>query len=60
MDAEPGWVTAVPGLSRDAMLKILGNGVVRRHGVLALRLLLTMAGQAVPAAREAAAGEYVA
>jgi DNA (cytosine-5)-methyltransferase 1 len=24
----PGWVTSVPGLSRNDMLKILGNGVV--------------------------------
>jgi DNA (cytosine-5)-methyltransferase 1 len=56
MDVSPGWVTAVPDLSRDAMLKILGNGVVPRHGALGLRLLAGRAGllepqplQAIPA-----------
>ena len=44
MDVPPGWVTAVPGLSRDAQLKILGNGVVPRHGALGLWLI---AGRAV-------------
>jgi DNA (cytosine-5)-methyltransferase 1 len=37
---EPGWVTGVPGLSRNQMLKALGNGVVPQQAALALRLLL--------------------
>jgi DNA (cytosine-5)-methyltransferase 1 len=28
MGVAPGWVTAVPGLSRNDQLKLLGNGVV--------------------------------
>lgn len=39
-----GWVTDVPGLSRNAQLKILGNGVVPQQAELALRLLLERAG----------------
>jgi DNA (cytosine-5)-methyltransferase 1 len=39
-----GWVTDVPGLSRNAMLKALGNGVVPQQAALALRLLLDRAG----------------
>ena len=35
-----GWVTAVPGLSRAAMLRILGNGVCPQQAAAALRLLL--------------------
>jgi DNA (cytosine-5)-methyltransferase 1 len=35
-----GWVTGVDGLSRNAQLKILGNGVVPRQAVLALLILL--------------------
>jgi DNA (cytosine-5)-methyltransferase 1 len=38
-----GWVTDVPGLSRNAMLKALGNGVVPAQAELALRLLLARA-----------------
>lgn len=34
-----GWVTDVPGLSRNAKLKILGNGVVPQQAALALRVL---------------------
>jgi DNA (cytosine-5)-methyltransferase 1 len=37
-----GWVTDVPGLSRNAMLKALGNGVVPAQAELALRLLLEL------------------
>lgn len=36
-----GWVTAVPGLSRNAQLKALGNGVVPQQAVLALAILLS-------------------
>lgn len=35
-----GWVTGVPGLSRNAQLKALGNGVVPQQAELALRFLL--------------------
>lgn len=40
MGLPAGWVTGVPGLSRNAQLKALGNGVVPQQGTLALRLLL--------------------
>ena len=40
MGLEPGHVTDVPDLSRNAMLKALGNGVVPQQAALALRLLL--------------------
>ncbi|MGW2043741.1 hypothetical protein ACWCPF_00960 [Streptomyces sp. NPDC001858] len=35
-----GHVTAVPGLSRTAQLKALGNGVVWPQAAAALRILL--------------------
>lgn len=35
-----GWVTDVPGLSRNAQLHALGNGVVPAQAAMALRLLL--------------------
>lgn len=35
-----GHVTAVPGVSRVAALKMLGNGIVPAQMALALRLLL--------------------
>jgi DNA (cytosine-5)-methyltransferase 1 len=47
-----GWVTDVPGLSRNAMLTALGNGVVPQQAAMALRLLLDRAGRL--AATEAA------
>lgn len=40
MGLPAGHVTDVPGLSRNAQLKALGNGVVPQQGALALRLLL--------------------
>jgi len=40
MGLPDGWVTDVPGLSRNAQLKALGNGVVPQQAALALRLLL--------------------
>lgn len=52
MGLPEGWVTGVPGLSRNAMLKALGNGVVPQQAALALTLLLAQAGFAE--AREAA------
>jgi DNA (cytosine-5)-methyltransferase 1 len=41
-----GWVTDVPGLSRNAQLKALGNGVVPQQAALAVRLLRECAGLA--------------
>lgn len=41
-----GHVTAVPGLSRKAMLKALGNGVISRQAAVALPLLAARAGVA--------------
>lgn len=38
---EPGWVTDVPGISRSAVLRILGNGVVPQQVSAALPWLLT-------------------
>jgi DNA (cytosine-5)-methyltransferase 1 len=40
MGLPPGWVTEVPGLSRNAQLKALGNGCVPQQVALALSLLL--------------------
>jgi DNA (cytosine-5)-methyltransferase 1 len=36
---EPGWVTDVPGLSRNDQLKALGNGVVRQQAAAAIRYI---------------------
>lgn len=44
MGLPAGWVTDVPGLSRNAQLKALGNGVVPAQAEMALRLLLERAG----------------
>jgi DNA (cytosine-5)-methyltransferase 1 len=44
MGLDSGWVTAVPGLSRTAQLKALGNGVVPQQGAAAVRLLADRAG----------------
>jgi DNA (cytosine-5)-methyltransferase 1 len=40
MGLPPGHVTAVPGLSRNEQLKMLGNGVVPQQAAFALRLLV--------------------
>ncbi|MEV1086155.1 hypothetical protein AB0I98_49545 [Streptomyces sp. NPDC050211] len=40
MGLDVGHVTAVPGLSRSAQLKALGNGVVPQQAFAALRFLL--------------------
>jgi DNA (cytosine-5)-methyltransferase 1 len=37
-----GWVTDVPGISRNDQLKICGNGVVPQQAAFALRLLLAV------------------
>jgi DNA (cytosine-5)-methyltransferase 1 len=44
MGLPDGWVTDVPGLSRNGQLKVLGNGVVPTQAAMALRLLLERAG----------------
>ncbi len=49
-----GWVTDVPGLSRNAQLKAIGDGVVPAQAAMALRLLLDRAGIAPLAAEEVA------
>ena len=41
MGLPTGWVTDVPGLTRNQMLKLLGNGVVPQQGAAALTALLT-------------------
>lgn len=41
MGLPAGWVTGVPGLSRNDQLKLLGNGVVPQQAEVALRLLLS-------------------
>jgi site-specific DNA-cytosine methylase len=44
MGLPAGWITEVPGLSRNAQLKAAGNGVVPAQAELALRILLDRAG----------------
>ena len=51
MGLPDGWVTAVPGIPRNAQLHALGNGVVPQQGAAALRRLLAE----MPAASERAA-----
>ena len=41
MGLPPGWVTGVPGLTRNQQLKALGNGVVPQAAATALQDLLT-------------------
>jgi DNA (cytosine-5)-methyltransferase 1 len=40
MGLPAGWVTDVPGLSRNDQLKALGNGVVPQQAAAAVRFLL--------------------
>lgn len=40
MGLPPGWVTDVPGLTRNQQLRLLGNGVLPAHGAAALTTLL--------------------
>jgi DNA (cytosine-5)-methyltransferase 1 len=40
MGLSDGWVTGVPGLSRNAQLKALGNGVVPLQAAAAVGVLL--------------------
>jgi len=44
MGLPEGWITGVPGLSRNSMLKLAGNGCVPQQVALALRILLDRAG----------------
>ena len=39
-----GWVTGVPGLSRNDQLRALGNGCVPQQAALALQVLLAAIG----------------
>ena len=39
MGLPDGWVCDVPGITRAAQLKMLGNGVVPQQALLALSLL---------------------
>jgi DNA (cytosine-5)-methyltransferase 1 len=47
MGCHPGWVTDVPGLSRNDQLKALGNGVVRQQAAAAIRYITADAETAV-------------
>ncbi len=44
MGLPEGWVTDVPGLSRNVQLKALGNGVVPQCAAAAYRVLLERLG----------------
>ncbi|MEU7528977.1 DNA (cytosine-5-)-methyltransferase [Saccharothrix sp. NPDC042600] len=55
MGLDHGHVTAVPGLSRNQQLRILGNGVVPQQGAAALRRLLRHGAEAVPGAHSSSA-----
>ena len=46
MGLPDGWVTDVPGLSRNDQLHAIGNGVVPACGAAAIRLLLERAPEA--------------
>lgn len=50
MGLPDGHVTAVPGLSRNAQLKALGNGVVPQQAAAAYRMLLPALRERGPAA----------
>ena len=41
MGLPSGWVTDVPGLTRNQQLHALGNGVVPQQAAFAIRMLLT-------------------
>jgi DNA (cytosine-5)-methyltransferase 1 len=42
MGLPDGWVCSIPGLSRSAQLKALGNGVVPQQAALAVRTILPL------------------
>ena len=41
MGLPAGWVTDVPGITRNEALKALGNGVVPQQAVAAMRVMET-------------------
>lgn len=47
---DDGWVTGVPGISRNDQLKALGNGVVPQQAAEAMRRLILAHDEAVTAA----------
>lgn len=47
MGLPAGWVTDVPGLTRNEQLKALGNGVCPQQGEAAIRLLLSPGGSPI-------------
>ena len=47
MGLPDGWVTCTPGLTKNAMAKALGNGVVWQQAAAAVRLLADRARLAV-------------
>jgi DNA (cytosine-5)-methyltransferase 1 len=53
MGLDDGWVTAVPGLTRNDQLKALGNGVVPQQAAAALTTLLAWRAAAEEVARGA-------
>ena len=59
MGLPDGWVTGVPGVTRNAALKLLGNGVVWQQAELALRILLGDAALPTPAVNDMGAGKTV-
>ncbi|HVX57387.1 MAG TPA: hypothetical protein VHA37_06670 [Candidatus Saccharimonadales bacterium] len=44
-----GWITGVPGISRNDQLRIIGNSVCPQQAVAALRQLLSFVGYGVAA-----------
>jgi DNA (cytosine-5)-methyltransferase 1 len=42
MGLPEGWITSVPGLSRNDQLKLAGNGVVVQQAVAAFRHLMPL------------------
>lgn len=44
MGCAAGWITEVPGLTRNQMLRLIGNGVVWQQGSYAIRHLLVASG----------------
>lgn len=56
MGLPDGWVTGVPGVGRNAQLRILGNGVCPQQAILALTVLLARAAEGERHAETAATG----
>ena len=57
MGLPAGWVTGVPGLSRNDQLKAIGNGVMPAQCAAALRVLLERAPEALWSLRARAEAE---